>query len=64
MFLIVKANYLLAENSIETKKEERYQETIKSYRIFADRYTESSYLKGAEGYYKASVKAVEKLNNL
>ena len=64
MFLIVKANYLLAENSIEAKKEERYQETIKSYRIFADRFAESSYLKSAEGYNKASVKAIEKLNNL
>jgi outer membrane protein assembly factor BamD len=64
MYLIVKANYLLAENSIDAKKAERYQETIKSYRIFADRYTESEYLKSAEGYQKASIKAIEKLNNL
>jgi outer membrane protein assembly factor BamD len=63
MFLIIKANYLLAENSIVSKKQERYQETIKSYRIFADRYTESTYLKSAEGFEKASVKAIDKLNN-
>ncbi len=63
MYLIVKANYLLAENSVESKKQERYQETIKSYRIFADRYSESTYIKSAENYNKASVKAIEKLNN-
>lgn len=62
MFLIVKANFLLAENSILSKKVERYQETIKSYRIFADSYKESTYMKSATSYYNASLKEIEKLN--
>lgn len=61
MFLIVKANYLFANNSIQSKKSERFQQTIKSYRTFADRFPESSYLKGAETYYLSSVKALEKV---
>lgn len=64
MYLMVKSNFLLAENSIETKKLERYQETIKSYRIFADYFPNSDYLKSAKGYHDSSTKEIEKLNNV
>lgn len=63
MYLMVKSNYLLAENSIETKKVERYQETVKSYSIFADYFPNSGYLKSAKSYHDTSKKAIEKLNN-
>ena len=42
-FLIIKANYLLAKNSIVDKKEERYNETIELATEFMDRRAESNY---------------------
>ncbi|MCB9198762.1 MAG: outer membrane protein assembly factor BamD [Flavobacteriales bacterium] len=63
MYLMVRSSYLLAENSVEAKKMERYQETIKHYRIFADYFPQSEYLKNAQGYHDASLKEIEKLNN-
>lgn len=63
MFLMVKSNYLYATNSIEAKKMERFQETLKSYRIFADYFPESEYLKTVKNYHDSSLKEIEKLNN-
>lgn len=63
MFLMVKSNYLYAENSIERKKAERYSETIKSYLKFVDSYKESEYLKTLENIYQNSLKELEKLKN-
>jgi outer membrane protein assembly factor BamD len=47
-FLILKSNFLLAENSIEKKKLERINNTIEAYYIFVDSFGESKYLKEAE----------------
>jgi len=47
-FLILKSNYLLAENSIKEKKMQRINDTIDAYYIFADAYKESKYLKEAQ----------------
>lgn len=63
MFLMVKSNFLYAENSIESKKAERYSETIKSYLKFVDSFKESDYLKTLENIYKNSLKEIEKLKN-
>lgn len=63
MFLMVKSNYLFAQNSIDSKKLERFQETVKSYRIFADYFPDSEYLKNALNYHDISLKEIEKLNN-
>ncbi len=63
LFLIIKSNYLFAENSIESKKAERYTATIKSYHTFVDLFGSSSKLKSAENYYLSSKKELEKLNN-
>lgn len=63
MYLMVKSNYLYASNSIDAKKIERFQETVKSYRIFADYFPESEYLKSAKNYHDSSLKEIEKLNN-
>ncbi|OAQ42220.1 hypothetical protein A5893_03650 [Pedobacter psychrophilus] len=46
-FLTIKSQYLYAENSLETKQEERYQETIEEYERFAEKYPKSTYLKEA-----------------
>tara|TARA_B100001778_G_scaffold333439_1_gene341970 strand:+ start:367 stop:1191 length:825 start_codon:yes stop_codon:yes gene_type:complete len=63
-FMILKANFLFAFNSVETKKVERFEETIKSYHNFVDYFSESSNLKTAETYFNTSVKEIEKLKTL
>ena len=47
-FLILKSNYLLAENSIKKKKLQRINDTIDAYYTFVDAYKESKFLKEAE----------------
>ena len=47
-FLILKSNYLLAENSIKKKKLQRIKDTIDAYYTFVDAYKESKYLKEAQ----------------
>ncbi len=63
LFLIVKSNYLFANNSIESKKMERYEETIKSYHKFVDSFGSSKWIKQAENYYNSSVKELAKIKN-
>lgn len=50
-FLIVKSNFLLAENSITKKKLQRIDETIEAYYTFVDAYKESKYLKEAQSIF-------------
>ena len=63
LFLSLKSNYLYAFNSVERKKIERFEETIKSYHNFVDSYMNSRKLKEAENYYLSSVKELEKLKS-
>lgn len=63
MLYIVKSNYMLASNSIESKKEERYTETIESYRKFANAFQTSGKLKEAEMMYIDSVEQLEKIKS-
>jgi outer membrane protein assembly factor BamD len=60
-FLIVKSQYLLAINSIDSKKEERFTATIESYHKFVDHFKSSKYLKQAETYYANAVKELERM---
>lgn len=62
-FLAIRSNYLLAVNSIESKKKERFQETIDAYLSFLDIYPESEFLKDAENIYTNAVRELKKLNN-
>lgn len=50
-FLIVKSYYLLAKNSIESKKPERLEKCMENYLKFVDLHPQSPYLKEAEGIY-------------
>ncbi len=60
MFLIVETRYKYADNSIEQKKLERFEETTKSYTNFVTRFPNSEMLKDAEEYYlKANSEIVE-----
>ena len=47
-FLILKSNFLLAENSIKQKKLERINDTIEAYYNFVDTYKDSKYEKEAQ----------------
>ncbi len=47
-FLSVKAQFLYAKNSLETKQELRYQEAIEEFGRFADKHPESKFLKEAK----------------
>lgn len=48
MFLILESNYLLAMNSVVSKKEDRYNDAIKSYHTFVSAFPDSSWGKRAE----------------
>lgn len=61
-FLIVKSNYYLAINSVESKKEQRIRDTIASYIKFADEFPKSDYMKEAENLYENILKEKESLS--
>jgi outer membrane protein assembly factor BamD len=60
LYMIVKANFLFASNSVDTKKIERFEATIDSYLTFVDSFEKSDYLKTAESYYNSSIREIEK----
>ena len=62
-FLILKSNYLLASNSVPSKKEERFNNTLKAYIKFADKYGKSKYIKEAESMYDNSNLQLAKLKD-
>jgi outer membrane protein assembly factor BamD len=55
-YLIIKSNYLLYQNSIESKKEERLNNVIESYFKFVDLYPNSEFIRDAEFYYNQAQK--------
>ncbi len=61
-FLVVKSNYLLAQNSIESKQIERFKNTLIAYEEFAEQYTEASkYMKEAREIEQKAKLALKKL---
>jgi len=62
-FLIVKSNYLLAEKSIESKKKERFSNTVNAYHNFVENFPDTKYSKEAENIYNSTLKELDKLNN-
>ncbi|MBD2703255.1 outer membrane protein assembly factor BamD [Spirosoma sp. BT702] len=63
-FKKVDAEFSLAQNSLETKQKERYQEAISYHQAFVDKYPNSRFLKQAEKMYEISQKEIERLNKL
>jgi outer membrane protein assembly factor BamD len=63
LYLIQKSGFLLAENSVNAKKLERYEDATKAYVKFVDSYPESDYIKEAESIYDKSVKRIESIKN-
>jgi outer membrane protein assembly factor BamD len=60
-FLLVENSYLLAKNSVDTKKVERIENTIERYRNFVGLFPESKYIKTLEGYNDSMTRELEKL---
>lgn len=58
LFYALKSSYLLAINSIDTKKKERLDDTIKSYSIFVAAFPESQWRDEADGIQKKTEKAI------
>ena len=56
MFMLVKSSYMLADNSVLSKKKERFQDAIDEYYSFAAEFPESKYIKEAKRYYNLSAK--------
>ncbi|HDJ33323.1 MAG TPA: outer membrane protein assembly factor BamD [Bacteroidetes bacterium] len=54
MFLLLKSKYLLAENSVPEKQQERYQDTIDEYYSFISEFPESKYLQEAQKIFSDS----------
>ncbi len=63
-FLTIKAQYLYAKNSLETKQEGRYNEAIQEYERFAEKYPNSTYLKEAQQLKENSEKGIEDTKKL
>ena len=62
LFLICKSNFLLAQNSVPSKKTERYQATLNAYYEFIDKYPKSKHIREAERIYATSLQYMEKVN--
>lgn len=60
-YLVLLAEYRLAEQSILSKQPERYKAVVEHYKEFVDRYPESEFLKEAEKLYAQSL---DKVNSL
>lgn len=61
-YLIIRSYYLLALNSIESKKQERFKAAADHYIKFLDKFPKSDYLKQAEMVYTSALKNLEKYN--
>lgn len=56
MYMLLKAKYLLATNSVEEKKRERLSSALDEYYTFVDEYPESKYRKEVEKYHASAAK--------
>ena len=59
-YLVIVAEYKLAEQSIYTKQLDRYKEVVEHYKTFVDKYPNSTYLNDAEKLYASSLEKVNK----
>ncbi len=59
-FMVLKSSFELAQKSIETKKEERFNTTIESYYAFIDKYPKSKFARDAERIYDVSSRILTK----
>lgn len=63
VFLICKSNYLLAENSVREKQQERYEECLKTFAELKEDFPQSKYLREASTMAENASKAIAKLED-
>ena len=63
-FLKLKSSYILADNSIYERKEERFDETLKLYREFTKRHPRSKWIKEAQDIFNSSIKELQKFGRV
>lgn len=61
LYLSVETSYKLADNSITSKRKERFDKTLDLYQEFVEKYPESQYLTKAEDYFEQSKRELNKL---
>lgn len=59
-YLVVDAEFRLAEQSIQSKQPERYRAVVEHYKEFIDRFPESKFLREAEKLYAESIEKLGK----
>lgn len=62
-YLVILAEYKLAQQSYPSKQPERYRAVVDHYKEFLDRYPNSNFLKEAEKFYAESLDKVNTLKN-
>ncbi|MGW8123108.1 outer membrane protein assembly factor BamD [Roseivirga echinicomitans] len=62
LYLAVETGFKLADNSIESKKKERFDRTIGFYKAFSEKYPESQYMSKVTSWYNQSIKELKALN--
>ncbi len=62
-YLVILAEYKLAQQSYPSKQPERYRAVVDHYKEFLDRYPDSNFLKEAEKFYAESLDKVNTLKN-
>lgn len=60
-YLILRSHYLLSENSVLSKKEARYSETINAYLSMIDKFPKTKYVKEIERIYNDSQQTLKQL---
>ena len=64
MFLWLRSNFLLAENSISSRQVERYQDSVDEYYSFVGEFPESKYRQQADKIYDAALREIPAENIL
>jgi len=64
LYLSVDVSYKLAENSIRSKKRERFDKMFDLYKEFNQKYPESEYSKDVEDYYQSAQKELNRIKTL
>lgn len=59
LYLVLRSSYLLADNSVASKKQERLQSTVDEYLSFKSEFPESKYDKEAEKMYREAQESLE-----
>lgn len=62
LFKILKASYLLAQNSIEEKKQQRYNETVLAYSEYINAFPESKNRSKADDLYADAMKKLDRIS--